>query len=151
MPNKRTILDAMRVDELTAAAASFDLEVGSSRRKGELIDTIAKSRRVRPDELLSSLTKASLQRVAKKLDLDQRGSKTALVERIAPPREERTSAKSQGKASRSKPNGKSKTVGQKKTRKKNVNDNSPVLKKRSKRRLTLPQLERHLFGTCQRF
>jgi type I restriction enzyme M protein len=84
MPSKRDVLDQLKRDELLDAVDQLGLEVRDRRVRGELIETLAASRKAPLAEILGALPRTRLKEICRALDLDDAGREKALiVERLA--------------------------------------------------------------------
>ena len=83
MPTKRSILGNLTTRELRTAVDDHELVVDDRRVRAQLIDGLARSRRVRIDEILETLKRDRLKKMCRALDLDNSGrAKTEIVARI---------------------------------------------------------------------
>ena len=88
MPTKRAILAELTSHELRAVVDGYGLSVQDRRVKAQLVGAVARSRRARIAEILSSLTRDRVKELCRLFDLDESGQKKAdLVTRLVGPRE----------------------------------------------------------------
>ncbi len=83
MPRKRDILAALKLKELQAVAERFDVVVQDRRRRDDLVDALAASRKATPASLLEDLSRDRLKQICRDLGLEDSGrEKAAIVARI---------------------------------------------------------------------
>ena len=86
MPAKRAILAKLTRDELRANVNYYELPVDDRRISAQLVDALARSRKVRLDEVLQDLSRDRLKELCRTFDLDDSGRKKAdLVARLVGP------------------------------------------------------------------
>lgn len=84
MPRKRDVLQALKRDELLAAADRLDVPVQDRRVRDGLIDTLAASRKAGLSSILEGLSRNRLKEICRALDLDDSGrEKAVLTDRLA--------------------------------------------------------------------
>ena len=94
MPTKRDILRELTVAELQANADYYAIEP-ASRRKADLVEALARSKRCRMPDLLGDLYRDRLKVLCEVFDLDTKGTKKAVfVERLLAPSANRTEGSS---------------------------------------------------------
>ena len=92
MPTKRDILHELTVEELKANADYYGIKPGT-RRKADLVDALARSRKCRIREVLADLYRDRLKDLCGFFDLDTTGrEKSVLVERLLEPAAGRTAS-----------------------------------------------------------
>ena len=90
MPTKRDILRELTVAELRANANYYAIEP-ASRRKADLVEALARSKKCRMREVLEDLYRDRLKVLCEVFDLDTKGTKkTVFVERLLAPSANRT-------------------------------------------------------------
>ena len=77
MPSKRTILLELTVTELRQNADSFELKGFDRRIKAQLVDALARSRKVRTVDILQELPRNRLKELCRGFDLDDSGKRKA--------------------------------------------------------------------------
>ena len=83
MPTKRSILNNLTTRELRTAVDDYELVVDDRRVRGQLIDTLARSRRAGVDAILQVLKRDRLKEMCRELDLNDSGrEKAEIVARI---------------------------------------------------------------------
>ena len=86
MPTKRAILAELTSHELRDAIDGYGLEVDDRRIRAQLVDALARSRKVQLTEVLSGLSRDRLKELCRAFDLDDSGRKKAdLVARLVGP------------------------------------------------------------------
>ena len=86
MPTKRVILDHLTAQELRAAVDGHELHVDDRRVKTQLVDALARSRKVRLDEVLLELSRNRLKELCRAFGLDDSGRRKAdIVARLVGP------------------------------------------------------------------
>ena len=86
MSTKRAILDQLTAKELRAKVDSHELQVDDRRVRAQLVDVLARSRKVRLDEVLPELSRSRLKELCRTSGLDDSGRKKAdLVARLVGP------------------------------------------------------------------
>ena len=86
MPAKRAILAKLTRDELRANVNYYELPVDDRRISAQLVDALARSRKVRLDEVLQDLSRDRLKELCRTFDLDDSGRKKVdLVARLVGP------------------------------------------------------------------
>ena len=86
MPTKRTVLAELTRRELWAGLDFYGLQVSDRRVKAQLVDSLARSRKARVEELLQALSRDRLKALCRAFGLDDSGRKKAdLVARLAGP------------------------------------------------------------------
>ena len=86
MPAKRAILAELTSQELRDGLDSYALEVDDRRVKAQLVDALARSRKVQLGEVLSGLSRDRLKELCRAFDLDDSGRKNVdLVARLVGP------------------------------------------------------------------
>ena len=79
MPTQRQVLERLKRDELLQALDAFELEVADRRRKDDLVDTLARSRKARLHDVLTALPRARLKEICRDFDLDDGGREKAVL------------------------------------------------------------------------
>ncbi len=142
MSRKRHVLEQLNRDELLYALDGFDLQVADRRVRNQLINALAASRRAALSEILGDLKRVRLQEICRALGLDDGGREKALyIERLSgrppgaapaeePPRRRAAPTPEPPPTPRTKAPGRPPTT-------------APAARK-----LTLRQLERHLFAAA---
>lgn len=83
MPSKRDVLEQLKRDELLAALDRLELEVRDRRVRGDIVDTLASSRKAALADLLEDLPRTRLKEICRALSLDDSGrEKAVLVARL---------------------------------------------------------------------
>ena len=82
MSLKKAILAVMSRDDLKAAVEAASLEQADRRSLQSMRDALARSRRVRPDELLAGITERQVKAVCEHVGIDPKGRKLALMQRL---------------------------------------------------------------------
>ena len=86
MPTKRAILAELTSQELRDALDGYVLEVDDRRVRAQLVDALARSRKVQLTEVLSGLSRDRLKELCRAFELDDSGRKKAdLVARLVGP------------------------------------------------------------------
>ena len=86
MPTKRAILAELTSQELRDALDGYVLEVDDRRVRAQLVDALARSRKVQLGEVLSGLSRDRLKELCRAFELDDSGRKKAdLVARLVWP------------------------------------------------------------------
>ena len=86
MPTKRAILGELTSHELRDGIDGYGLEVDDRRVRAQLVDALARSRKVQLTEVLSGLSRDRLKELCRAFDLDDSGRKKAdLVARLVGP------------------------------------------------------------------
>ena len=86
MPTKRAILAELTSHELRDAIDGYGLQVDDRRVRAQLVDALARSRKVQLGEVLSGLSRDRLKELCRAFDLDDSGRKKAdLVARLVGP------------------------------------------------------------------
>ena len=94
MPTKRDILHELTVEELKANADYYGIKP-ESRRKADLVEALARSKKCRIREVLADFYRDRLKVLCEVFDLDTKGrEKTVLVERLLAPPAGRTEGSS---------------------------------------------------------
>lgn len=73
MPSKREILSEISKNDLLPFIDLWDLEVVDKRVKHEVIEALARSKKAKLEEILSSLSRRTLKDICRALDLDDGG------------------------------------------------------------------------------
>ena len=90
MPTTRAILARLSRDELLGVLDAYELAVPDRRVKDQLVEVLAASTQVRLDDILSALPRVRLKALCRGFDLDDSGrEKALLVERLTGGRPER--------------------------------------------------------------
>ena len=90
MPTKRDILHELTVEELKANADYYGIKP-ESRRKADLVEALARSKKCRIREVLADFYRDRLKDLCEVFDLDTTGrEKSVLVERLVAPSARRT-------------------------------------------------------------
>ena len=83
MPSKRDVLALLTRDELVAAVDQFELSPESRRKKDDLVEAVASSKKATLTEILPTLSRDRLKELCRSLDLDDSGKdKASLVQRL---------------------------------------------------------------------
>ena len=83
MSRKRQILDALSKTTLLEVARSHEITGLSALQKAEVVDALAGSRSVQPEDFLPSLSRDDLKAICREMGLDDSGrEKAAIVTRI---------------------------------------------------------------------
>ena len=77
MPTKRAILSELSADELRAGVDLYELEVDDRRVKANVADALARSRKVRIETILETLSRNRLKALCRALNLDDSGRRKA--------------------------------------------------------------------------
>jgi len=97
MPSKRQILETIKKNDLLPFLDHWELEVADRRVKDAVVEVLARSKKARLDEILSTLSRDSLKDVCRALDLDDSGrAKAELVDRILGRSQDSSQDSSQG-------------------------------------------------------
>ena len=79
---KKTVLTIMSRDDLKAAVDAAGLEGVDRRSVQSMRDVLARSHRVQPDMLMTTMTEGQVKEVCKRMDMDPKGRKNALIRRL---------------------------------------------------------------------
>jgi hypothetical protein len=83
MPSKRDILGQLSRDELASVVDQYELSPAGRRKKDDLLEAVATSRKAKLEEILSEYTRDRLKGLCQGLGLDDSGrEKSVLVDRI---------------------------------------------------------------------
>jgi type I restriction enzyme M protein len=83
MPAKRDLLAQFSRDELVSVVDQFGLDAPNRRKKDDLIDVIAASKRATLTEILPRLSRERLKELCRAFDLDDSGKdKASIVQRL---------------------------------------------------------------------
>ena len=82
MSLKKTILAVMSRDELKAAVDAAGLEGVGRVSKQPMRDALARSRKVQPEMLLTTMTEGQVKVVCERMGMDSKGRKNALIRRL---------------------------------------------------------------------
>ncbi len=83
MSKKRAILEAIPKPDLLVILDAYELEVADRRKKTEIVDAIARSKKARLEDILPTMSRKQLKELCRSLGLDDAGrEKAVLVERI---------------------------------------------------------------------
>jgi type I restriction enzyme M protein len=91
MPSKRDILQLLHRDELLEVLDAHSLSVPDRRKKDDVIEAIASSKKTRLDDILSGFKREKLKEICRSLGVDDSGKeKGAIIERLTGPKREAT-------------------------------------------------------------
>ena len=83
MPSKRDVLAQLSREELVSVVERFELEVADRRKKDDLLEAVASSKKATLAEVLPDLSRERLKEVCVALGLDDGGrEKATLIERL---------------------------------------------------------------------
>jgi type I restriction enzyme M protein len=83
MPSKRDVLVQLSREELISVVEKFELEVADRRKKDDLLEAVAASKKATLAEILPGLSRERLKELCVALGLDDSGrEKTILIERL---------------------------------------------------------------------
>ncbi len=83
MPTKRKILEALTKTVLLNIAAEYEITGLSAQSKANIVDALAGSRKVQPDEFLNNFSRDHLKELCQSLGLDESGrEKQILIDRL---------------------------------------------------------------------
>ena len=95
MPSKRDVLAQLSREELISVVERFELEVADRRKKDDLLEAVASSRKATLADVLPDLSRERLKELCVALGLDDGGrEKAALIERLTGASKERLSGES---------------------------------------------------------
>lgn len=147
--SKRDTLCLLKRDELLALLDALDLDVPDRRRKDDIVDALARTRKAAIEDILAALSRDRLKEMCREVGLDDGGREKALIvarllgreDEAAPPPTTRTARPTERPApARQAVRETTKMADAPKTTKKPT--------RTSNGKLTLPQLERHLYAAA---
>ena len=97
MKLKQAILDLMTLDEMKFVADEAGIEIGDRRSRQSAHDSLASSRKITPEMLLSDLFETRVKEICDELGFSSRGRKTALIQRLVAGTNQSSPSRSRGR------------------------------------------------------